>query len=68
MPGGEGLAERAAERAAGRRCARMSSGQGGRVSVDGREGSSGVVSLLCVREEGKVPVPVLCLCCAWKER
>jgi hypothetical protein len=27
-------------------------------SVDGREGSSGVVSLLCVREEGKVPVPV----------
>ena len=52
---------RSGRRAAGRRCARMSSGQGERASVEGREGSSGVVSLLCVREEGKVPVPVLCL-------
>jgi hypothetical protein len=51
VPGGEGLAERAAERAAGRRCARMSSGQGGRVGVstDGKAAAVWCLSCACER-------------------
>jgi hypothetical protein len=52
---GWGGSGRASGGAVGDQAVRSNIQRAGRASVDGREGSSGVVSLLCVREEGKVP-------------